>query len=99
MKTTNKDTSGTSFNGTTIETTVQNLRKVLGDPSFEDNTGEDKVNFEWDCEIENGKVVTIYDWKQYHEIDENEIISFHIGGFNSTDTTDAKIELEKLLNK
>lgn len=99
MKTTFKDTSGTSFNDTTIEATVANLRKVLGDPSFEDNTGEDKVNFEWDCEIENGNVVTIYDWKEYREIDENEIISFHIGGFNLTDTTDAKIELEKLLNK
>lgn len=97
MKTTIKDTLGTSFNGTTIETTVANLRKVLGNPSFENKTGEDKVNFEWICETKRGNVVTIYDWKQYHEIDENEIISFHIGGFNSTDTSDAKIELEKLL--
>ena len=68
MKFTTKSTSGTSFFGTTIRTTVNNLIENIGEPTFEENTGDCKVNFEWELETESGKVFTIYDWKEYRPI-------------------------------
>jgi hypothetical protein len=43
--------------------------------------------------------VTIYDWKEYRRISEDETIEFHIGGNSELETIDAKIELQKLLSK
>jgi hypothetical protein len=99
MKQTLKSTNGTSFHDITITTTVNELVRVLGYPGEDNNTGEDKVNFEWECETKGGYVVTIYDWKEYRELDFNEKIEFHIGGKNRFETYEAKDELLKLLNK
>jgi len=88
-KTTNKSNCGTSFHNVTIQASVEQLKKILGEPTYEDNTGEDKVNFEWVCELEKGlsdevgQVFTIYDWKEYREIDETEIIKWHIGSMSN----------------
>ena len=40
-----------------------------------------KVNYEWWFEI-NGTVVTIYDYKEYRDVPEDEPILWHIGGEN-----------------
>lgn len=50
-------------------------------------------------ETSTGKVFTIYDWKEYREIDFDEEIHFHIGGFNQNDTTLALIEITKILSE
>lgn len=84
---------GSSFHGTVINTTVSKLRKAVGDPQGEYNDGSDKCNFDWECETDNGTPFTIYDWKQYREISEDENIEFHIGGYNKIDTEIAKDEL------
>ena len=97
MKFTAKSTSGTSFFGTTIRTTVNELIENIGEPNFEENTGKDKVNFEWELETESGKVFTIYDWKEYRPIGWDEEIEFHIGGMNRGACEEALEELERLI--
>lgn len=96
----NADTNGTSFHGSTILTTVNNLRLVLGEPESADNTGEDKVNFDWGKSFtHNGKkiVFTVYDWKEYRVIDEDEVIEFHIGGTNKDQTDLARAAVEQAI--
>ena len=92
-----KDISGTSFYGTTITTTVAKLKKLLGEP-YSNNTGEDKVNFDWDCETEDGDVFTVYDWKEYREISEDEFIEFHIGAISKQISEQAKQEINEQRN-
>lgn len=75
--------NGTSFHGIEFTATVDQIVSILGEPSIEENTGEDKVNFEWICETESGKVFTIYDWKEYRRIDRDEPIDWHIGAHGS----------------
>jgi|LakMenEpi03Aug12_release.lakeMendotaPanAssembly.Ray.scaffolds.fasta_scaffold226132_3 hypothetical protein len=88
-----------SFHGTTIKTTVSNLIRVIGEPDEATNDGRDKTNFDWYNLTLGGHKVTIYDWKEYRRISEDETIEFHIGGNSELETIDAKIELQKLLNK
>lgn len=99
MKKTNQSANGTSFHDVTITTTVNALIEALGHPQYFDNFGEDKVNFEWICETENGDIVTIYDWKEYRSLGFDEEITFHLGGHRKIHTLNGKEELVKLLNK
>jgi hypothetical protein len=89
--------NGTSFYDVTIKTSINQLTKVLGEPSIQDNTGEDKVNVEWEVITEDGVVGTIYDWKEYRRLDGDDVVEFHIGGFNKSDTLIIKNELKQLL--
>ena len=97
-KATNSYINGTSFHGTTITSTVFELKELFGEPSFEDNYGEDKVNFEWNCETEDGDVFTIYDWKEYRELHEDEIVKFHIGALSKQISEQAKQEINESSN-
>jgi hypothetical protein len=99
MKKTFKDTSGTSFHQVTINTTVNELTRVLGEPDYKGNDGEDKINFEWECETEDGDVITIYDWKNYRSIGLDEVIEFHLGGRSQIITFKGKKDLLLLLKK
>jgi hypothetical protein len=97
-KLSNQSSNGTSFHNSTITASVNELIKVLGEPQYQSNDGQDKVNFEWDCETEDGNVFTIYDWKEYRTISKNEQIEWHIGGNSGNVTSIAVDELEHLLN-
>lgn len=100
MKQTTQSANGTSFHGTTFSATVQDLRQALGEPRFEQNDGEDKINFEWILETEDGEVFTVYDWKEYHVIDEEEEdIEWHIGGNSQKITGKALEEIEAALER
>ena len=88
-----------SFHGTTIKTTVSNLIRVIGEPDAEVNDGRDKTNFDWYNLTLGGHKVTIYDWKEYRSISENERIEFHLGGHKQIHTLDGKDELLRLLEK
>ena len=79
--------NGTSFHDVTIRTSINELTKLLGEPSMEDNSGEDKVNVEWEVITEDGTVGTIYDWKEYRRLDGDTVVEFHIGGHTKLDTT------------
>jgi hypothetical protein len=78
--------NGTSFYDVTIKTSINQLTKVLGEPSIQDNTGEDKVNAEWQVITEDGVVGKIYDWKEYRRLDRDDLVEFHIGGYDKNDT-------------
>jgi hypothetical protein len=97
MRKTFKEIGGTSFHDTTIGTTVHTLIKLLGEPTYSGNDGEDKVNYQWEMETNDGDVFTVYDYKEYKVLDEHEIIEFHIGGMSKAVTEQAKTALIDLL--
>lgn len=94
---TEKHAGGTSFHDTVLKCSVNDLIAILGEPTIEDNTGEDKVNFEWICETEAGDVFTIYDWKEYRRISKEETIEWHIGGMSRQVTDRALTEILHLV--
>ena len=89
--------AGTSFFGTTFPASVNQLVEVIGQPTYEGNDGEDKTNFEWSMELEDGTIFSIYDWKEYRAIGLDEVIDWHIGGKNGDNTIKALNELSKLI--
>ncbi len=92
-KLTNSNTDGASFFNVTFEATVNQLISTLGEPHWVYNTGEEKVNFEWSMETDEGNVFSIYDWKEYRELDLNEQIEWHIGSHSRSISNDAKYEI------
>ena len=94
-----KSASGTSFHDTVIVCSYNQLAQAIGEPQYSENTGEDKVNFDWTCELTDGRVFTIYDWKEYRPIKPNEQIAWHIGGTSKIITHQALIEMTALLAK
>ena len=82
IKQTIRSATGTSFHDTVINTTVNKLIKALGKPMNDQNDGKDKINFEWKMELEDGTLFTVYDYKEYRKLDLDELIEFHIGGFD-----------------
>ena len=99
MKITTQSANGTSFHNTVINCSVATLRKVLGEPVNECNDGQDKVNFDWEMETNTGDVFTVYDWKEYRILNENEIIEWHIGGNSRGITEQAKREIRDAIAK
>jgi hypothetical protein len=97
MKRTDKTANGTSFHDHTFTATVDDLRNVLGKPKFESNDGQDKCNFDWIMETEDGTVFTVYDWKEYRQLAEDEVIEWHIGGRSGADTEKALLEMREAL--
>lgn len=91
-KKTNKSIIGTSYHHIGIETTVNKLKQVLGEPS---QRNIDKSYYVWICETENGKVFTIYDYKMYR-FNEDTPIDFHIGSHSQVTSMLAKQELQAL---
>ena len=99
MKKTFKEIGGTSFHEVTINCSLATLKKVLGEPEYNGNDGEDKVNFEWEMETNDGDVFTVYDWKEYRPLGESDMIEWHIGGFNQKVTEQAKSEIIEAIAK
>lgn len=95
--------NGTSFFGATIKTTLSKLRKKFGIETYNDNNGIDKVNIDFDLVLELAPKLsipfTIYDWKEYKKIDDNEEIVFHIGARNKAESDIAKFYINKIFNK
>jgi hypothetical protein len=61
-----------------VKTTYANIVTFLGDPQ----KSGDKVNAEWVIKFENGRVATIYDWKE-PSIPKDEY-EWHIGGYGDS---------------
>lgn len=78
--------TGTSWHGATVTASVNELTRILGNPSCATNDGEDKTNFEWWMSTANGDVFTIYDWKEYRTLSHDEPIDWHIGGHSPSVT-------------
>lgn len=99
MKATFKSANGTSFHGRTFIATVQDLRKALGIPRYEQNDGEDKTNIEWVMVTDDEEVFTVYDWKEYRKLKEDEEVEWHIGGDSGRITDQALEEIDEALEK
>ena len=92
-------TPGTDFHNSTIRASVNELIEVLGEPSIRTNDGHEKINFLWYCKPDDGDVFTIYDWKKYRSISEDEQIDWHIDGFCKGKTEISANVVEPLLKK
>ena len=93
------NTTGTSFYNNTIRASVNELIEVIGEPcSQSKNDGQDKVNFEWNCEPDDDDVFTIYDWKEYRILSTDEQIEWHIGGKSKFHTSTMADGVEHLLD-
>ena len=74
-----KETWGSSFKGY-IKCTYHDLIRTLGEPTYSDPSGDNKVQKEWVIK-HKGKIFTIYDWKTFDsEYTINKLDEFHIGG-------------------
>ena len=98
MKSTIKSANGTSFHDTTFRASVAAVRQILGQPQCEQNDGRDKVNFDWKMETDDGTVFTVYDWKEYRPLKEDEEVEWHVGGYSGMNTEKALNEIADALN-
>lgn len=96
MKKTSQSINGTSFHGITIRATRQELIDALGDPHYTDSADE-KTQYEWHFETDDGQVFTIYDWKEHYNHDANVELIWHIGGHSWMSTATAKEEIGNAL--
>ena len=72
------DATGTSLAGY-IQANYKQLVEVLGEPTWDEGSDDDKVQVEWICEFDED-IFTIYDWKTYdREYTINELNKFNIG--------------------
>lgn len=97
MKTTTQQINGTSWHGTTFMASRKTLLDLIGEPHGLGDVNE-KVQYEWLLETDDGTVFTLYDWKEYREFAEHETIEWHIGGHNLEDTVAAKGEIRQALS-
>jgi hypothetical protein len=92
----NANETGTSLQGY-INATYSQLLEVLGKPTYDEPSGDDKVQLEWVIEFK-GNIFTIYDWKTgSREYTENELTEFNVGG--TTSAADFIQEIESQINK
>ena len=76
-------TSGTSLGGFIDGYTYTQLVEVLGEPTFDEPSGDDKTQVEWVFEFE-GEYYTMYDWKTYDPIyTKTELTRWNIGSKGS----------------
>jgi len=95
MKRSDKEANGTSFHSHEIMLTRHMLISKIGEPDYYGDHN-DKVQYEWICETEDGDVFTIYDWKEYKPYNEWTPINWHIGGHKESVTEQALTELKQL---
>ena len=71
--------SGTSLSGYLHNTQYSDLIEAFGEPTFNQESGDGKIQFEWVFEF-NGDIFTIYDWKTWDvEYTINELTTWNIG--------------------
>ena len=73
------DTYGTSLAGYLDNVTYQDLINALGEPTFDEPSGDDKTQMEWVFEFKSN-LYTLYDWKTYDRAyTESELTRWNIG--------------------
>ena len=74
-----KNWSGTSFFDITVECTVNKLKDLFGEADEHIEDIDEKSQYNWNLQTDKGAFFCIYDWKEYRELDEDEIIEWHVG--------------------
>ncbi len=72
-----------SFHGDCVRMSTNDLIKILGEPDR--NTDLPKTTREWSSNFD-GIEFHVYDWKEYRDYDDDELIDFHIGAYSSNDS-------------
>jgi len=70
--------AGDTSYATCFYATKEEIVNAFGKPSYEEYDTGEKVQNEWDFNVE-GHAITIYDWKEYREYEDDETIEWHIG--------------------
>ena len=91
-------TRATSYHNINVTATAEQLIALFGQPAFDGNLGEDKVNLEWHLQID-GRPFTIYDWKYYRPLELDEMVDWHIGAHNNTEASAAAAAIVELLDQ
>jgi hypothetical protein len=96
MKTLKKDEVGKKTWGSSnkghLNITYTQLVSILGEPTYNTPSGDNKVQKEWAVEYK-GKTFTIYDWKTYDvDYTMNELNQFNIGGVESAEEFITELE-------
>ena len=90
------DILGTSLRGYLHNTKYSDLIEVFGEPTFNQESGDGKVHFEWVFDF-NGETFTLYDWKTYNiEYTMNELTTWNIGG--KTYSGEFSDHIEQIIN-
>ena len=91
--------NGTSLVGYLEGFTFDNLVNVLGRPTFDEPSGDNKVQVEWVVEYD-GEVYTVYDWKTYNrEFTLNNLAKWNVGGKSKATTFIAELTRKLLRNE
>lgn len=98
MRNTDQSANGTSFHGHTVSATLEQLKLAMGGPHAW-GSADEKSQYDWYMETEDGRIFTVYDWKEYREIDEDEVIQWHIGAHDSYTAACGQRELEIALSQ
>ena len=96
-KHTRKSSGGTSFYGTILKATPQQLIDLFPNSYDEYNNGRDKTNFDFTLQTESGKVFTIYDWKEYRPLRMDEVVIWHVGAHNEETSVKGRDEVVAML--
>ena len=89
--------NGTWFHDVTIEATANEMKAIAKNNNckYWDNYGaiNDKSQFDFNFETEEGVVFTVYDWKEYRHYDLDDTLFWHIGGYTKAATQAGSKEL------
>jgi len=95
--------TGTSYYNVNITTTPSDLVELCEELDIEyqsNNTGEDKVNFDFDFYVpEKDLYFTVYDWKEYQPLNKYNSYEFHIGAKDQYSSFEAKEILTEFLKR
>lgn len=96
MKPSTKSASGTSFYGDTITTTFLQIKKAFPDAIDDGGDSGGKCYHGFTFEMDNGEVVTLYDWKE-GLMSDDKVIDWHIGAHSKEASSKAKKLFETLI--
>lgn len=98
---TSVDYTSTSFHHVVIQTSPSALIELCEELDIEyheNNTGEDKCNFDFDFYVpEKDLYFTAYDWKEYQPLNLYSSYEFHIGAKDQASSLEAKEILTEFL--
>ena len=87
--------NGTSFYDDAILASCNDIRSKLDVDVAYYGSGDEKTNFEFELELEDGTPFTLYDWKEGDWVDEDTILYYHIGARNAVESLKVKNALKE----
>jgi hypothetical protein len=86
-----------SFHGVTFSATPNQLIKLFPNSYTKTNDGQEKSNFDFNLETDNGDAFSVYDWYYFRPLKMDEVIEWHIGAMSEHISLIAKAEILAML--